>query len=389
MTNIIKVLAYILSKGEEKIMKKNIYMLLIASILLLCGCQKATAPIAPDNVDNPATTEAITDEVRDTIGNPWVDSDYNGVYDALGIWMSEPSGATNVNISLNESDKLAEMTFDYGEHTLSYVYRVKSTSAFEDISGLYYDWDVDMDSPIAGCEGMCKRAFADNETIDLCQWFDKATGTMYSLSTSAADLDGFDITAIAIQLYAPVEEEYTGFMPANFLEEKLQKDTFSSYDEIIAGLDKDNAYAIIKVYGLDEDLLIIAEGAYDNLDSNMASIEGSIYRNDNGVVKNIGNVFSSGTAYPVSLDSDGCIYTGGNHEVNVSCVSEETTGIMNLIYAYETFDSQGNATYGGFIRSSNQLFGDEKEIAEDDSSVLPELYEKYNKTTPINFTIVK
>ncbi len=367
-------------------MRKRLFVLLIASALVMCGCGKTAAPATQDNTE--AQTEEAAEPAEAT-GNPWVTTDYNGIYDALGIWMFDPSGATNVNIQLDESDKLAEMTFDYGEPVLSYVYRVKSTSAFEDISGLYYEWDVEMDTPIGECEGICKRAIGDGETIDLCQWFDKEEGAMYSLSTSAADLDGFDISAIAMQIYSPVEEEYTGFMASNFLEDKLQKDVFSSFDEIIAGLDKGNAYATIRVYGLDEDLLVIAESAYNNLDGNMASIEGSIYRNVDGEVKNIGNVYSSGTAYPISLDKDGYIYSGGNHEVEVSCISEETTAIMAKVYAYETFDEQGNATYGGYIRNSNQLFGDETEIAEDDSTVLPDLYKKFGEATPINYTVVE
>ena len=49
-------------------------------------------------------------------------------------------------------------------------------------------------------EGMtCKlsRFIGDGESADLCTWYDVETGISYSLSTVAADLDGFDIIAVA------------------------------------------------------------------------------------------------------------------------------------------------------------------------------------------------
>ena len=76
-----------------------------------------------------------------------------------------------------------------------------------DISGLYYDWIVTDDVTLANwgmgfMEGKVSRYIGDDGwTIDLCTWYDVEIGIAYSLSAEAADLDGFDIQAVAEQMY--------------------------------------------------------------------------------------------------------------------------------------------------------------------------------------------
>lgn len=50
-----------------------------------------------------------------------------------------------------------------------------------------------------------KRHKGENESVDVCIWYDVVPGYVYSLSTRGADLDGFDITAIAEQVYKPMQ----------------------------------------------------------------------------------------------------------------------------------------------------------------------------------------
>ena len=374
-------------------MKKSIVIMLSVMMTFACGCsQKVDSQPSvqeSENIEQAEISEA--NEAEDntvSIGNPWVDCSEEDIQEKLDLWMFAPAESKDAQCQMNEETGLAQMTFKYGEPELEYTYRMMKAEKFEDISGLYYEWDVVDNQPIGWCDGEFKRAITDECTVDVCQWFDKDMQTMYSLSTSAADLDGFDISAIVYQLFMP-EDESDVFMPANFLEANITRDTFESFDEIISLLDKGNAYAIVKVYGLDEDLLVIAEGAYDNLDGNMASIEASVYRNDNGTVRNVGNVYSNGTAYPISLDSEGRIYSGGNHEVSISAISEETGAIMSMVYAYETFDENQNVTYGGFVRENNKVYVDGVQIAEDDPSVLEKCYKEYGEATPINYTVVE
>ena len=58
--------------------------------------------------------------------------------------------------------------------------------------------------------GKTYRAIDETEYTDLITWYDIEIGIKYSLSVSAPDLDGFDIQAIAEQMYDPDNEPYTG-----------------------------------------------------------------------------------------------------------------------------------------------------------------------------------
>ena len=138
--------------------------------------------------------------------NPWTETTAEGVMEALGLEMGVPEGATEVAWRMLEEEQLAEMTFTWYEQ--DYTARVKPTDAFEDISGLYYDWPQEMECTVGGrCKGVCRRAADGDVTVDNCLWYDEATGLMYSVSTSAPDLDGFDIQASAEQLYVPGKTE--------------------------------------------------------------------------------------------------------------------------------------------------------------------------------------
>lgn len=208
-------------------------------------------------------------------------------------------------------------------------------------------------------------------------------------AVTAADAKENAATDIDMTEDAEYEDEEM-FMPANFLETKLHKDIFESYDEIITCLEKGNAYAKVKIFGSDQECLMIAESAYDYGDGEMVSIEGSVYMEQDGVVKNIGNVYSSGTAYPIKLDAEGKIYSGGNHCMEINCISQETNAIMLLVTARESFDEQGNATNSGFVREDNRVYdNDGVEIAEDDGTVLAGLYDQFAQAAPVIYTVVE
>ena len=77
-----------------------------------------------------------------------------------------------------------------------------------DIAGLYVDWTVGPEDATLANWGQGKmagktyRSMNDTGYVDLITWYDVEIGIAYSLSTAAADLDGFDIQAIAEQMYA-------------------------------------------------------------------------------------------------------------------------------------------------------------------------------------------
>ena len=85
-----------------------------------------------------------------------------------------------------------------------------------DISGIYADWTEGPDDVIlanwggGNMSGKTFRSVDDLGYTDLITWYDIEIGIKYSLSVTADDLAGFDIQAVAEQMYSPENELYTG-----------------------------------------------------------------------------------------------------------------------------------------------------------------------------------
>ena len=195
-------------------------------------------------------------------------------------------------------------------------------------------------------------------------------------------------------------EPYDGeeIIPNNFMEERVGKDTFDSYDEIISCLQPGEAYAYVDVYGGDEPVLMITDYTYDNLDGNMAAIEASPYiKLSDGKYAFGGLLFTQGTATPIAVSDDGMIYLADHHEVTVECLGENGTdvkGFMVMKYVYETFEDLDDGTvattYGGFVRDKNTVVdNDGVEVAEDNGDELAKAFEEYAACKPVNFTVVE
>ena len=167
---------------------------------------------------------------------------------------------------------------------------------------------------------------------------------------------------------AEVEDEETSINPP-FLAD-LEK-----YDSIISTLTKDQYYAFAAV-GDGYDVLLVADGVYDNLDGNMAAIDATVYGLDNGEPCYAGNVWSDGTAYPIAVYEDMLMF-GGNHRMAMANVIDAAVIVQKE--AYEEFDEQGNATY--FLNE-----GDIDNIKElEENSALTDMYDKYNQAIVLNF----
>ena len=144
-------------------------------------------------------------EVNVGLANPWVETSAEGLMDLLGLKLGVPEGATDVSWRMMESAQMGELSFTW--EGLEYTARVAPAEAFEDISGMYYEWEQQVECTVGRGAGTCYRAQEEGLTIDLCLWYDDLTGLMYSLTTSDADLDGFDIGAAAEQVYIPMQTE--------------------------------------------------------------------------------------------------------------------------------------------------------------------------------------
>lgn len=162
---------------------KKLVSILMALMVLLCGTALAEAGLA----------------------NPWSQTTAQGLMDALGLQLGLPDGATNVTWQMLEDAQMGQVQFTW--QGMDYTARIAPTEAFEDISGLYYTWEAEDECEVGRCKGVVRRAHDGDNTVDVCLWYDDLTGLMYSVSAAAADLDGFDITAVAQKLYIPMQTE--------------------------------------------------------------------------------------------------------------------------------------------------------------------------------------
>lgn len=139
------------------------------------------------------------------IANPWTDTDADGLMDTLGLRLGVPEGATNVTWRMLVEYQMGEVQFTWqGEN---YIARVAPTDDFQNISGMEYHWEQQTGCSVGRCDGFVYRAHDGGNTVDLCLWYDALTGLMYSVGVVDTDLEGFDITAAAQEIFVPMQTE--------------------------------------------------------------------------------------------------------------------------------------------------------------------------------------
>ena len=143
------------------------------------------------------------------LANPWEETTAEELVQFPGVTFGVPEGAEDIEYRLLREDALAEMQFTW--YDLRYCARIKPAAEFEDISGLYYEWTHEMPCQVSWCVGVDRRYIGENETVDVSMWYDAVSGLMYSVSTSAPDLDGFDIGAATDWLYMPARGKMEPF----------------------------------------------------------------------------------------------------------------------------------------------------------------------------------
>lgn len=133
----------------------------------------------------------------------------------------------------------------------------------------------------------------------------------------------------------------------------------------------------------DEDVLIVSSGTYDNMDGNMASIDGSVFVYNDGVPFEVGKVFSGGTSYPLAV-KDGYLYTGSNAWVCKYTFNGDKIEIAEL--AQVAYDSDGNSYY--FYSSEDG--GDFITMDQDEAkSKLDGLYAEMEEAEVLNFDTIQ
>jgi hypothetical protein len=202
-------------KSEGLIMKKSIAVLLGMSMLIaacLLGCTKKEEA-------KEAAGPVSEEENNVGIANPWVEITEEEADELCTRMFKAPEGATAGNWSkceaLGDPDKglgpLVQLKFELdGMDFTARAQQGATEDAF--ISGIYTEWTIGPEDVTlanwgeGNMAGKLYRAVSDSEYTDLIEWYDIEIGIKYSLSVSAKDLDGFDIQAIAEQMYSADNE---------------------------------------------------------------------------------------------------------------------------------------------------------------------------------------
>lgn len=155
-------------------MMKRFLMLLMAALLL------ATAAGAEGFVG---------------MANPWIDTTREDLEARTGMHLQAPEGAHDVLWRVLTTADLAELRFTLGY--AEYTVRAVAADYYRDISGMYYSWLTEQECTIGGSVGLLQIASTAGERVMLCQWYDEASGVMYSLSVTGVDYAIEDVLAVA------------------------------------------------------------------------------------------------------------------------------------------------------------------------------------------------
>ena len=180
----------------------NIGAAALACSILFAGCRAAGDEQMLATIQE-ETQNGQSEQGGVSLANPWRDMTEEEMIQVTGAEFRLPSGAQNVHYRYMESEKLAEAVFEWTD--LVFTARKQPESGYEDISGMYYDWVLEDDIKIGVSSGKNCVAIAEGNKVNVCSWYDAEEGMMYSLSVIAADLDGFDITALAGEMAGVAE----------------------------------------------------------------------------------------------------------------------------------------------------------------------------------------
>lgn len=139
------------------------------------------------------------------MANPWEDMTAEQLEEASGLHFNVPEDAEEVVLRYLRSENLAEMQFSWngGRYCARIQPLALAGGEMTDISGVYGDWENEEAVQIGNCSGTIALARDDTAGwVERCLWVDAENGLQYSLTVTAPDVDGLDLTAIAEQICA-------------------------------------------------------------------------------------------------------------------------------------------------------------------------------------------
>ena len=177
---------------------KRIISVLMLLMLLLAACGQKDAP----------AQTTVSESTQ--IANPWREITEAEAKEIYPQTFTVPDGAEKAAWRVMESAGASAMLeLDFELNGLQFTARQQQTGNRDtDLSGMYYTWTAQDSMTLRnGLTGTMYRCIADDETADLCVWYDPASGVSYSLGVTAKDLDGFDLQAVAEALFPVTPEE--------------------------------------------------------------------------------------------------------------------------------------------------------------------------------------
>lgn len=190
-------------------MKKNHTMLAV-----ICACLLMMTSVS-----------ALAESGLAGMPNPMVEATADEIAQKLNVTVKLPENAQDAAYFLYDvSPAMGEVQFTVDG--IAYTYRVSEATAFEDISGMYVEFDATEEvsmgivpigedgtcpcGPDAACEA-CDEDFCTCREVDgelritegaegVALWFDEANGRMYSLSM-ASNADMMVLMSMANSLY--------------------------------------------------------------------------------------------------------------------------------------------------------------------------------------------
>lgn len=219
---------------KEKHIMKNISFVRNAAVVLLAagvlfGCGKASGNVPQTEpqsepqaeVESEASTEAEA-EPQTGMGNPWRECTEEEAKKACPRLFKAPEDAMVNGWSMMEAGSGESgipgplVQLDFRMRGVDFTARARyGVDEKEDITGMYGEWTDKRDVTLANWGGgnmpaKISRSIEDDWMIDLCTWYDTEIGIAYCLSAESDDLEGFDIQAVAEQMYDPANEPDAG-----------------------------------------------------------------------------------------------------------------------------------------------------------------------------------
>lgn len=288
--------------------KTDLFFVIVTLMAVMTGCGNKVMEVTEQTQVEQSQAGQTKEEQTDELANPWeFDVTKQDVMDVTGTELILPEGAFDVDYSVMRSGNLGVMNFSL-EGTRFEV-RVKPAAGFEDISGLYYEWDDERDDEIGGVKARVRLHYAEDTNNVL--WYDGVR--MYSLYTEIPGRDGVEAVRVARLVYG---------VPETSGEADIDNDETGKDDEAVIIGDNDELENLLGGIDIEEYTKMIMEQAKEGekkfpvkLDKKESSkdvnpVEGGLFITADEIecrsmkLSRPGDVFSFGVELYNNTDSD-------------------------------------------------------------------------------------